>query len=663
MNTTSKTRIIAASAAAVIAAAATAVSCGTGKKVETLNRVQPQASLSMSNDYESDLPELHVDKARRDTFTVKGPDGAQMFIMNAVKDVDGEMVANEVLDAAVVTARFRNVAERRGKVDLKFDITVPRSMYDSKWQLRFYPDMKIFEEITRLEPVIITGKDYRKAQLKGYQQYERWLSTIITDDNEFINTVQLERWLSRFIPRLYALKNSDEYVSDETFQSIYGTTEREAVKHYTDHAAIRRNDRKKLRKDDMFRKWVKSPIVTEGIRLDTVIVDITGDYVYQYTQTINTRPKLRKVDIFLSGDIWEEDRAVYRIPKSEPLTFYISSVSAFTDNTERYRTRVIERRASANSVCWISFAVGKADVDESFGKNGTEIGRIKSNLRDLMGNEVFDLDSILVTASASPEGSVAANDKLSLKRAESVSGYFRDYMKHYGDSLDREEGVRYEVDDDGNERRVARKGGRRTIPFISRTNGENWKMLDVLVGEDTLVSPADLDLYRGYASVNNLDERERRMETTMASYRHLRETVYPKLRTVRFDFHLHRKGMIKDTVHTTTLDSTYMAGVAALRDMDYEEAVRILAPYQDYNTAVAYVALDRNTSAKMILSGMKESANRDYLLAIIYSREGDDKAAVQSYMDAVRHDPSFKFRGNLDPEISVLIKKYALNKE
>ena len=236
-------------------------------------------------------------------------------------------------------------------------------------------------------------------------------------------------------------------------------------------------------------------------------------------------------------------------------------------------------------------------------------------------------------------------------------------MKHYGDSLDREEGVRYEVDDDGNERRVARKGGRRTIPFISRTNGENWKMLDVLVGEDTLVSPADLDLYRGYASVNNLDERERRMEATMASYRHLRETVYPKLRTVRFDFHLHRKGMIKDTVHTTTPASTYMAGVAALRDMDYEEAVRILAPYQDYNTAVAYVALDRNASANMILNGMKESANRDYLLAIIYSREGDDKAAVQSYMDAVRLDPSFKFRGNLDPEISVLIKKYALNKE
>ena len=48
-----------------------------------------------------------------------------------------------MLQAAVVTARFRNIAERGGKVDLRFQITVPARMRDSRWQLRFYPDMFI----------------------------------------------------------------------------------------------------------------------------------------------------------------------------------------------------------------------------------------------------------------------------------------------------------------------------------------------------------------------------------------------------------------------------------------------------------------------------------------------------------------------------------------
>ena len=80
--------------------------------------------------------------------------------MKAIKDdATGEMVANEVLDAAYVSARFRNVAERHGKVAIQFDIIVPHSMMDSKWQLRFNPDMYILEDSVRLDPVIITGKD------------------------------------------------------------------------------------------------------------------------------------------------------------------------------------------------------------------------------------------------------------------------------------------------------------------------------------------------------------------------------------------------------------------------------------------------------------------------------------------------------------------------
>ena len=137
----------------------------------------------------------------------------------------------------------------------------------------------------------------------------------------------------------------------------------------------------------------------------------------------------------------------------------------------------------------------------------------------------------------------------------------------------------------------------------------------------------------------------------------------PNTGTVRFTFALHRKGMVKDTVHTTELDTVYMRGVEAIRDHDYELALTYLAPYQDYNTAVAYVALDRNLSALKILEGMPRTGPVDYMLALLYARQGDERKAVQYYLDACGRDRSYVSRGNLDPEISALIRRYNLHAE
>ena len=135
------------------------------------------------------------------------------------------------------------------------------------------------------------------------------------------------------------------------------------------------------------------------------------------------------------------------------------------------------------------------------------------------------------------------------------------------------------------------------------------------------------------------------------------------LRAVKFAFHLHRKGMVKDTLHTTVLDTTYMKGVQAIKDRDYKTAVSLLRPYGDYNAAVAYCCLDYNESAISILEGLDRDAPVNYLLAILYSRKEMTRDAVQCYLAACRLDPSYIHRGNLDPEISALIKLYDLNKE
>ena len=591
--------------------------------------------------------------AQRDTFIVKDGD-REVLIMKAVKDEEGEMVAHDVIDAAVVTARFRNVAERNGRVDIEFQVIVPQSMQDSKWQLRFSPQMYILKDTLNLDPVIITGAEYRKGQLRGYQQYERFLSTIVTDPDEFVNWWLLELFIERNMPDLYAFKTDSTYVSDEQFASVYGVTEKEAIEHYTDDLARRANNKRISRREKMYRKYVKVPIVTDGLRLDTVIQTFNGDFIYRYVQPIKTRPKLRKVDVVLSGDIYEEDRKIYDIPMSDPLTFYISSLSAFVDNREKYLTKVIERRVEENTACYIEFASGSFEVDEKMGNNPEEIGRIKENLISLMQNERFDLDSIVVTSSASPEGTVRFNERLSQKRSQGISDYFSRWMNHYQDSLERERG--FAVDEEGNI--IIQK--RAQIPMLGRSSGENWRMLDHLVEKDTLMTEDEKKGYISSADIKDIDKREKSLQS-LGCYRHMREKLYPRLRTVRFDFHLHRKGMVKDTVHTTVLDTAYMNGVQAIRDRDYERALTALRPYNDYNTAIAYLCMDYNASAMQILEGLDRTAQVNYMLAVLYSRRGEEQKAVECYVRSCSQDPSYIHRGNLDPEIAVLIRRYNLN--
>ena len=639
---------------AVLLAVLLVAGCGSQGKLQRLRRESLAAQMVIAD--EKELPEIAMGgEPRRDTMVVEDPDGNQVQIMRAVKDENGEMVATDVIQAAKVTARFRNVAERSGKVDLNFRIIVPEAMQDRDWQLRFYPDLFVAEDSLRLDPILITGEGYRKVQLRGYEHYRRFLDSIAADSTHFVDRFQLEMFLRRNLPDIYRYKTDSTAVSDEEFRSHYGITEQQALTHYTNQLVVRRNRRKVGRKDDMFRKYVKAPIVTEGLRLDTVIVSPDGDILYDYVQSIHVRPSLRKATVLLSGDIFEEDRRIYRVPRTDPLTFYISSISGLSDDAIRYKTVVTERRVQANTACYIDFEQGRAEIRKETGHNREEMARIEGNLRSLLQHRDFDLDSIVVTASCSPEGSFEHNRRLSMRRSESVSDYFEGFLRHWRDSV-RRSGFHIGLDDTFEEEAPAE------IRLLSRNNPENWTMLDALVREDGDLSVKEKEEYARTASVREPDLRELRLQK-LPSYRHIRESLYPRLRTVRFDFHLHRKGLLKDTVHTTVVDSVYMRGLQAIRDREYEQAVTLLRPYKDYNTAVAFCALDYNASALEVLEPMERTDKVLYLLAILYSRRGDDRRAVESYLKACRLNPSFVHRGNLDPEIAGLIRRYGLDRE
>lgn len=632
------------------------VACTGYHRLETIRQgvVSPEITTAGT----SPLPTFRSDSfVPQDTLVFDDPEGNEVIVMKADVGENGEVMASDVITASYVTARFKNVAERGGRVDIRFQLVVPKEMIDKDWQLRFSPTMYIQEDSLMLEPVLVTGKGYRSRQLRGYEQYERFLRSIITDSTAFIRMHQLEVFLRRNLPEIYRFRNDTSWVSDAEFASHYGVTEQQAVHHYTIWVLVRRNEHRISRKDKMFRRYVKVPIITEGLRLDTVMTDASGNFVYEYVQPVKTRPKLRKVDVVLDGSIWWQDEMLYDVPRSAPLTFYISSLSTLADNTPHYLRKVITRKVEANTACYLDFASGRSSVDENLGDNRYEINRIKETLRGIMDQSRFDLDSIVVTASCSPEGSWAFNRTLSRKRSAEVSRYFSAYMKAWQDSVARNSIFSIDLSGEIHDE----KPSRQDIRFLSREHPENWEVLDLLVNSDSNLSQK---FKLEYASLSELDPdvRERRLQS-MDEYRYLMDELYPRLRTVRFDFHLHRKGMVRDTLITTEPDTVYMAGLKALEERDYEKAAAIFKPYNDYNAAVAYCALEYNATALGILSSLEANDKVHYLMALLYSRKGDIRKAVEYYLLACEENPSYIARGNLDPEISELIRAYGLNQD
>lgn len=579
------------------------------------------------------IPEEVMDEPETDDFIIdslRGEITEAPLIMKAIKDTEtGEMVATDVIRASKVVARFRNVAERAGRVSISFDVTVPSEMSSSQWQMKIFPFMAMKNDTIPLEPIFITGEKYRGRQLRGYERYRQFLSTIIVDDNDFLKLGQLEIFLERHFPDTYAMKNDSSFVSEPMAANLFGVTQRDAFEHYRKDLKWRRNERRKGRVGEVYRKYVKDPIPDQGVRLDTVLSSSDGDFIYRYTHTFRSCPGLRKVSVALEGQMYEGGECFMRLPFSDELTFYISSLSSLADERLRYRKYIRQRRVYDNTKAFIDFAHASSEVDTSLGCNASELERIMKCIEDIYARKEFALDSLVIVASCSPEGSVALNRRLSAQRSEAVKNYLSDFVPdEWRDSLKAS-----------------------ILP-------ENWDQLMRLVENDTVLAPEvrrQIVVMAGKME-GGPDAVEERI-SCMPDYQYLREKLYPKLRSVSFDFYLHRVDMAQDTVFTTEVDERYMEGVQAMRDLDYRKAVEVLRPYDDYNAALAFVCADYNHSAMDVLGRLDDHDPRVcYLMAMVLSRLERPEDALRYFELALAYDPSLEHRANLDPEMYEVIE-------
>ncbi len=660
MSLDSKTLVL-----SLVIASLLVLSCGPSKKLRSIQTGETKISIMGNEAPSADMSSSY--EVMRDTLKVKGENGEELFLMKAVKDEGtGEMVANEVLDAAIIVARFRHVAERHGKLDLYFQILVPEALRDSRWQVRIRPKMVMREDTLDLHEVMITGEEYYKVRMRKYQLYQNLLSSILDDYDLIARKREIEIFIERNLPEIYSMRLDSAYVSDEEFTTMYNVSQHEIIEHYGLGISQRRkaaNERRKQKAEQMEEELLEkypTQMNAGNILLDSLVLDDNhGMWAYDYLQTIDAVKGLRSVKMFLSGGVYEGDNKVADISNSDPYTFYLSTLSGFYQQRERYMKKVIERRKAANTTLDIQFKVGKSDIDSTLGNNARELSQIKRTMASLLQNETYDLDSVVVLAGASPEGSRAMNEQLSHERSRAISAYIDAFTRHTLDSLQAHAGLL--IDEFGN--MSSAQVEHVDVPIRSYSLGEDWNTLAQLVEADTTLGKSQKKTFAQLCKRNkDLDVREQKLKKE-DFYRHLADSLYPRLRKVQFEFFLHRKGMVKDTIQTTIPDTVYRRGLEALANMDYEEAVRLLEPYQDFNTAIALMGVDRNHAAAKILTGEPKTAQVEYLFAIIWARMGDEQKAVQYYLDACKHNPEFVHRGNLDPEIANLIKMYNLNAE
>ena len=375
-----------------------------------------------------------------------------------------------------------------------------------------------------------------------------------------------------------------------------------------------------------FNRFVKFPY-PEDVRLDS-LVEGRSTVTYYYSQAVKTDETSKKMLVTLQGQVLAVDDSAYRLPPSDTLSYVVSSMLSFVDTVPRYRIKVIDKFVTVEDRNYIQFFVGDTRVVDTLGDNRRQLDKISGLMRQIVEQQEFYVDTITLTAASSPEGAYTFNARLSQGRAAALKRYL---VRRYGRSID-------------------------TILTV-RWVAEDWQELTNRIRTDREIGNRDAILEL-IAWEKNPDRREQAIRQQFPKeYAYIRSVIYPQLRAVNFRYNLRRKGMVKDTIHTTELDTAYARGVELLRKRKYAKALYILNDYNDRNTVVAHLSLDHNERAMELLAAMPKDAVTEYLRAIACSRLGRKEEGREHFLEACRLDGRMEYRGNLDPEIAELLKQ------
>lgn len=373
-----------------------------------------------------------------------------------------------------------------------------------------------------------------------------------------------------------------------------------------------------------FDRFVKFPYPRDA-RLDSV-AEHRSAMTYYYSQNVRVDETTKRLAVTLRGKITGIDETVCALLPSDTVLYTISSMLSFVDATPRYITKIIERAVAVKDRSIIRFPVGDACLLDTLEDNSMQLAHMVDLMQRIMGQKEFVVDAITLTAAASPDGNFAMNERLAKGRAYALKKYLTSIC---GGGIDSVLSVKWIAEDWAELRRRIEADS----AMIHRC-----EILDIIDKE------------------RDPDNRETIIRRRYPQdYYRVKEMHYPQLRAVEVTYDLHRAGMVKDTVHTTVLDTAYMRGVELLRKRKYAAALEILGAYRDRNAAVACMSLGYDLRAEELLSELSKDATTEYLRAIVCSRLNRKRRGRMHLREALRMDERLEFRTNLDPEIVELL--------
>lgn len=630
---------------------------GCNKPLYRVIKSNPAPGLSyIYNEEDYKVPSINSSKSNiTDSFIFTDKQGKEVTFNEAIIDQQsGEVVGLRHLNQIVISAKANNIAERNGVITLNFMVTLPSILQNSNWQIEMTPILCRGGDTSHFKKIIVSGREFKRSQERGYEKFENYLKSIIPDHANFLEVYadmpNLMIFLERNLPSSLAVYGT----LNDSLKTEFGVTEQRIVKQYLKNWLISKNNRRKRERNKKFNKYIKNPYPT-GARLDSVIYNKTGHFEYHYAQEIYTNENSSRLNLWISSTIRDVNGTEVNLRASDTIVYNVSSMSGLVQDIVRYKKKIIERQIQVGFDANISFPVGKWDMQPSFKNNKREIVKIDKVLYDIISEEIFDLDSVFITSFSSPEGVYSSNKELSKRRAISIKNYLYNSLDQLSQDIINID-IEYSAREKTNTPAIID-----SKKIITASIPEDWDNLHFLIQKDSLLNNKEVILKAW--NIEDLDKREEYIKLHRKEYRFIRDSLYPKLRRVSFRLNLLRKGMVKDTIHTTELDTLYLKGIKLLQKRDYLGSLAILNEYNDINTAIAHMSLGHDHSALEILEQTTESAKQIYLLAILYSRRGLEEKAAKYFLKAKEMDIKMAYRGGLDPEISYLINKYNLNKD
>ena len=156
----------------------------------------------------------------------------------------------------------------------------------------------------------------------------------------------------------------------------------------------------------------------------------------------------------------------------------------------------------------INFPISSSKINMNLGDNRNEIAEMENIIMKIMNNKANIVDSIIITASSSPDGRYASNEKLAMARAKSVKSYLLnkfDFKSKYKDVVK------------------------------TKCVAENWVGLAALVLASDVPNKARI---LKAISIRNLAQRERAM-MALPEYPYIKKYILPSLRFVKYEIFYH----------------------------------------------------------------------------------------------------------------------------